>query len=58
MRREAVAKLTNDVLEKSADTPVPGTTNTIPLQDSDDRQEERMANNAKDTVDPCESRLA
>jgi len=57
MRREAVAKLTNDVPGRSADTPVPGTTSTIPLQDSDDRQEERMVNNATDTVDPCESRL-
>lgn len=57
MRRGAVAKLTGDVPERSADTPLPDTTNTIQLQDSDDKLVGRTADNVAYTAGPCEPRL-
>lgn len=41
-----MAKSTDDVQGTSADIPIPDTTDTIPLRDSDDRQADDTADNA------------
>lgn len=56
MHRVAVAKSTDDAPETSADTLILGTTDTIPLRDSDDRLADDTVDNAAGTAGPRGSR--